>query len=51
MRDTLDIVIDISNIIQDKANITGKDYKELIEEKKKCLGVDQNNQSTEKNHQ
>ena len=49
MRDTLEIVIDISNITQDKANITGKDYKELIEEKKKCLGVDQNNQSTRKN--
>lgn len=49
MRDTLEIVIDISNIIQDKSNITGKDYKELIEElKKECLGVDQNNQSTNK---
>lgn len=49
MRDTLDIAIDISNVTQDKANITGKDYKELIEElKKECLGVDQNNQSTNK---
>ena len=51
MRDTLDRAIDISILTQDKASITGEDYKELIEEKKKCLGTGKSNQSTWKNHQ
>ena len=51
MRDILEITIDLSNIVQAKIERTGEDYKSLIEEeKKKCLGVDQNNQSTEKNY-
>ena len=51
MRKTLDIAIDISNVTQDKASITGEDYNQLIEEKKKCLGTGKSNQSTKKNHQ
>lgn len=46
MRKTLDIAIDISNVTQDKASITGEDYNQLIEEKKKCLGTGKSNQST-----
>lgn len=49
MRDTLDIAVDISNITQDKANMTGRDYKELIEEKKKYLATDQSKQGTNVN--
>lgn len=49
MRNALEIAIDLSNIVQAKIERTGENYKDLIEEeKKKCLGVDQNNQSTEK---
>ena len=50
MRNALEIAIELSNIVQAKFERTGEDYKDLIEEEKKeCLGVDQNNQSTRKN--
>lgn len=44
----LNIVNKITPIVQDRASKTGEDFnKLLIEElKKECLGVDQNNQST-----
>ncbi len=49
MRNALEIAIELSNIVQAKVERTGEDYKDLIEEEKnKCLGVDQNNQSTKK---
>lgn len=46
----LDIVNKIALIVQDRASKTGEDFNQLLIEdlKKECLGVDQNNQSTNK---
>lgn len=46
----LDIVNKIAPIVQDRASKTGEDFNQLLIEelKKECLGVDQNNQSTNK---
>ncbi|BFK81457.1 hypothetical protein I3900191A7_16020 [Clostridium baratii] len=44
----LKIVNKITPVIQNRASITGEDFNQLLIEelKKECLGVDQNNQST-----
>ena len=44
----LDIVNKIAPIVQERASKTGEDFNQLLIEelKKECLGVDQNNQST-----
>lgn len=44
----LEIVNKITPVIQNRASITGEDFNQLLIEelKKECLGVDQNNQST-----
>lgn len=46
----LDIVNKIAPIVQERASKTGEDFNQLLIEelKKECLGVDQNNQSTNK---
>ena len=45
MRDILEITIDISNIVQDKAGITGRNIKDLIQIKIKNLSeTDQSKQ-------
>ncbi len=50
MRDILEITIDISNIVQDKAEITGRNIKDLIQIKIKNLSeTDQSKQIDSEN--
>lgn len=50
MRDILEITIDISNIVQDKAGITGRNIKDLIQIKIKNLSeTDQSKQIDSEN--
>lgn len=48
MRTILDIVNKIAPLVQEEASKTGQNINDLLAEKlkKECLGVDQNNQST-----
>lgn len=48
MRTILDVVNKIAPLVQEEASKTGQNINDLLAEnlKKECLGVDQNNQST-----